>query len=132
VILGWKVAGQKDPGGLLHEMAHFVEIDERRMAKETYGFRWPKPFYSGGRYNHVYYEPKTMRMTAREVRTMAFQHHLHEHFGLPTLRETGGICGALVFMPDWWNVPGRSEAARKNWILATYDRLVKAPKYSFA
>lgn len=116
---------------LLHEMAHFVEIDERRMGKRGWGLRLPKMHYIPGPYGgSTWCEPTTMQITAREIRVIAYQHHLHVHLGIEPWRKL--LPDLLPFLPDWYNVPGRRDGSRQRWVWSLYDRLIASPRYSLA
>ena len=118
---------------VLHEMGHFVEIDEERMNTPSWGFRYPNEQYIPGRYGgSTFCEPRTMKITAREMRVMAYEESLRKHFGLNPARET--IPDLVSYLPDWYNVPGRvkNEGSRERWVLAHFDRLVRSRKYSYA
>ncbi len=122
-------AAQTD--NLLHEMAHFVEIDERRMGMHGWGLRLPKMHYIPGPYGgSSWCEPKTMQISAREIRVMAYQHHLHVYLGIAPWRER--VPRLLGFLPDWYNVPGQRDGGRARWVWSVYDRLIAAPRYSLA
>lgn len=122
-------AGPKaETSNLLHEMAHFVEIDEARMNITGWGLKLPNRRYTKGLYDGC--EPKTMQITAREIRVMALQHNLHEHLGIPTWRDQ--VVQLLRWLPDAHNVPGASKEAHNRWIMAQYDRLIKSEAYSFS
>jgi hypothetical protein len=120
-----------DVANLLHEMAHFVEIDERRMGMHGWGLKLPKMYSLPGRYGGTSWcEPKTMQISARELRVMAFQHHLHVYLGVEPWREQ--VASLLRWLPDWYNVPGHGDGPRSRWMVAQYDRLIKSPRYSLA
>jgi hypothetical protein len=120
-----------DIGNLFHEMAHFVEIDEKRMGKHGWGLKLPRMHCMPGPYGgHSWCEPKTIQISMRELRTFAYQHHLHQYFGIDTWRDR--VADLLYFLADWHNIPGVGKEAKERWILSVYDRLVKSPKYSLA
>ena len=71
-----------------------------------------------------------MQISARELRVMALQHHLHVHVGIEPWREK--VAKLLKWLPDYNMVPGRGDAAKERWVLSVYDRLVRSPRYSLA
>lgn len=131
LVLGVWAGPRAKTDNLLHEMAHFVEIDQPRMGMCAWGLRLPKMHYMPGQYGgHSWCEPKTMQISARELRVMALQHHLHLHLGIEPWREKVGAL--MKWFPDRYNVPGYRQGAANRWVLAQYDRLIKAPRYSLA
>lgn len=134
LILGWQIVTDKfDVGALCHELCHFVEIDEPRMSSEGWGFKYPNPQYMPGSYGgSSWFEPKTMSITARELRVLAFQHHVHDHFGMHTWRDD--VPKLMRWLPDNYNVPGSGnnhDGSRARWIIAHYDRLVASRRYTY-
>lgn len=129
VSLGWRVTWfSRGTDNLFHEMAHFVEIDERRMSQPSYGLKVPRVWI----YDRFCSEPRTMQISARELRVFAYQHHIHEHYGIPTWRNKA--TDLLSWLPDYHLIPGRGfrrNDTHTNWILAHYDRLVRSKKYQF-
>lgn len=69
---------EKDMGSLVHEMAHFLEIDEDRCLQPGWGLRVPQREICG----QLFYEPQTFSLCARELRVMAIQRVLHQQFGM--------------------------------------------------
>ena len=115
---------------LLHEMAHFVEIDRPRMALDDYGLKLPNQQFIPGRYPRMICHPKTMNMIARELRVYAWQRVLSQRFD--DVWSPEGIAELMAYLPDWYNVPGRSTEARSRWVAAQVRRLYAAKKYSWA
>ncbi len=99
VILGTKAGPGYSLSNLVHEMAHFVEIDEGRMAEPGWGLRVPEQWA----YNRMCFEPTTCQATVREIRVMAFQLNILEYLGWPG--DENDLINALQFMPDTAFVP---------------------------
>lgn len=93
----------------LHELAHLVEIDDRRATMFGWGLDVPTQWV----YDRLCAEPVTNQATTRECRVVAYQALLGDAIGLKAdIRDT---VSALQYMPDWWHVPGRSDKARIAW-----------------
>lgn len=68
-----------DPEGtLLHEVAHFLEIDEARCLQYGFGLKLSKVVIGGEEFDEV----ASFAPCAREVRVTAIQRVLHRHFGV--------------------------------------------------
>ena len=90
---------KNDIASLCHELAHFVEIDEYRMAHSAWGLVYPEVEVFG----RMCIEPKTMQSTDRELRVCAYQAYLHEYFKVQeSIEET---VQALRWMSDTYYVP---------------------------
>lgn len=95
----------RDTATVCHELCHFAEIDDARMARPAWGLDVPKVVVCGT----VCLEPTTMSLTARELRVMAYQANLHEYLGLPV--SVPNLVSSLQYLPDFLYVPledGRS------------------------
>lgn len=84
---------------LVHEMSHFVEIDEPRMTEFGWGLRVPEIRIA----DRICLEPTTCQATERELRVMAFQANVLDYLGFP--RSVCDIVEALDWMPDWVFIP---------------------------
>ena len=100
VIIGAKAGPECNITNLIHEMAHFVEIDEDRMNQDGWGLRTPTVFI----YNRYCIEPKTIQMTEREIRVMAYQANIFEAFEFPHTA-IDEFASAMRHMPDFCYVP---------------------------
>jgi hypothetical protein len=76
--LGRRAAFEASDESLLHEMAHFIEIDDERCVTFGWGLSVTQVFILGQFYN----EPTTFQACARELRVSAIQKVLSEHFGI--------------------------------------------------
>jgi hypothetical protein len=85
---------------LLHEMSHFVEVDQRRMAMHGWGLRCKTKVKVMGQY---YNEPRTCQATLRECRVIAYQANLAELFDIP--HDVVDFARALQWMSDTAFVP---------------------------
>lgn len=78
IILGGKAGPQVHVSNLLHEMAHFIEIDDARCTQPGWGLRVRQVYFMGESYN----DPRTYQATLREARVGAIQLELAEFFGV--------------------------------------------------
>lgn len=105
IFVGNRAGHTRSVSFLVHELSHFVEIDDRRMQLYMWGLHVPTVVICGT----TCYEPTTRAMTERELRVMAFQMNLLESLGVPTRAHY--LVEALRFMADFLHVPledGRS------------------------
>lgn len=86
---------------LLHEMAHFIEIDESRMLEDGWGLIAPEEWLPGHPYPIC--EPVTDRMLEREIRVVAIQSYLHEFSGVED--DVLDTLAALRFIPTVRSFP---------------------------
>lgn len=84
----------------LHEMAHLVEIDTRRMGMFGWGLRIINKQVIMGQ---VYYEPLTHQITDRELRVIALQASVAPHLGLDF--DIEDWAESLVYLSDTAFVP---------------------------
>ena len=78
LVLGCRAGPSVETSNLLHEMAHFIEIDDDRCTLIGWGLRVPKIYIMG----QVCDNTQTFQACAREIRTMAIQKVLHREFGV--------------------------------------------------
>jgi len=103
ITFGCRAGPNYDVTNLLHEMAHFIEIDERRVVKENWGFRIGRPFLTNFGVDSI---PVNTKGTEREARVWAIQHLLTVHLGIEeTVMDKAKIA---QFMPDFWRIPGET------------------------
>lgn len=86
-----------DPGVLLHEMAHFVEIDDARCLVWGWGLRVPTVEVAG----RMCEQPTSFACCLREVRVMALQCALGRHFGLE--QDPAELAQLLSWVPGVWH-----------------------------
>lgn len=84
------------PDVLLHEMAHFVEIDDARCLARGWGLRVPTVEVAG----RPYEQPATFGCCLREIRVMALQLALGRHFRLE--QDPADLAGLLAWVPGVW------------------------------
>lgn len=94
LTLGWRAGPSEEAGNLLHEMAHLLEIDDRRLGKPGWGLKVAKVVILG----RPYIEPRTFQCTLREIRVMGRQKVLHEAAGIPF--DTLHWAGLWPWFPD--------------------------------
>lgn len=107
IIIGERAGPSRSITNLVHEMSHFVEIDDARMCAFGWGLKRPQVVICG----QVCNDPKTMQMTERELRVIAYQANVLEFIGKP-LNILYNV-GALVYVPDFFFVP--LEDGRNPW-----------------
>jgi hypothetical protein len=100
VVIGAKAGPEIHEINILHEMSHFVEIDEDRMGNNGWGLKVPSKWV----YDRMCVEPTTLQITQREIRVMAYQSHLVEYVGADS-NEFYYSVAALRFLPDYYMVP---------------------------
>lgn len=98
IILGARLATIVSPSALIHEMAHFVEIDYGRIAKTGWGLKLREIEIAG----RVCKDPLTMQATERELRVCAYEANIEEKHGITKIE---GTIESLDFMPDACFVP---------------------------
>lgn len=106
-VLGLRAGPCICEGHLLHEMSHFVEIQQCRMAKYGWGLKYgSRAIYIPGRYSRVINEYDTPNATMREIRTMAYQWNLLQHFQVDEESHSTAaeLVSSLTFMPDIYNL----------------------------
>jgi hypothetical protein len=121
LVLGGRAGPYSGLSNLLHEVSHFVEIDDARCTKNNFGFRYGKwiacPISARG----GWYQPSTNQAIMREIRTFVIQYRLMDYlevelihlsfqnyedvtgyvsvdFQLTTLRK---LLTVLQYMPDF-------------------------------
>ena len=99
---------------LFHELAHAAQFGPKQFARRAkphgYVFKVPTVYLAG----QVCSEPDTRQGVERELDTFAHQLHLMQAAGLKMAPKTFIAYSATLmrFMPDWYHVPGGSEAKR--------------------
>lgn len=118
-------------GFIVHEMSHLVEIDDRRAHMNAFGLRYkrvvvfPPSRYSDG----IYPEPLTPQGVARECRVIAISEHIFAVLGWTTeeiASETASTISTLHYLADWYNVPGKTDDARRAWC---HKKVIAAHKH---
>jgi len=98
-VIGARAGPEIKAWNLLHEMAHFVEIDDDRMCSYGWGLRVPEVFV----YDRMCVEPTTTQMTKREIRVIAFQRNVMVYLGME--EPASKSVNSLHFLPDHTLVP---------------------------
>lgn len=80
MLFGWRVGPVKEMSGVLHEMAHLIEIDDERCHLPGWGLRLRQVEVPG---HGMFTEPCTFQACAREIRTVAIQKVITESLSLP-------------------------------------------------
>lgn len=112
-ILGFRAGTEVSVTNLIHEMCHFVEIDDKRMTRSGWGLRYGTRIEVLGRH---YDEPATCQATMREIRVVAYQSNVYAHLGI-TWHSDSELADLLCrFMPDAIFLPCARES-RKKYIL---------------
>ena len=79
VVIGARAGPEVCWTNLIHEMAHLVEIDLKRITQWGWGLRYGKYWECFGKSG---YEPQTDQSVRREERVWAFQLNFLESFGI--------------------------------------------------
>lgn len=95
----------------LHEMAHFVEIDEDRIASDHWGFHFGTPYFL---LDHSDAMPTSLAATKREIRTWAIQLCLAKSVGM-TDETPETLSRSVAFMSDAILIPGTTNDAKNAW-----------------
>ncbi len=105
ILIGDRAGPECNIRNLVHELGHFVEIDDARTSLPGWGLRVPHVWI----YDRYCVEPTTMSMIERELRTIAYQTNvLHAVEVDPCAHD---FVSALRWMEDFIFVPledGRS------------------------
>jgi hypothetical protein len=72
---------QADLFNLVHEIAHMIEIDDRRCHNPNWGFKYGKTVYIPG-HGDVNEGMVTNQAIEREIRVFGIQLHIHQAFGI--------------------------------------------------
>lgn len=99
VYVGSRAGPSRALSNLVHELGHFVEIDDARQQVNGWGFKVPLIVVCG----QTCVEPITLKMIERELRVMAYQVNLMEYLGAPM--RVLNLVRALQYMPDFILVP---------------------------
>lgn len=137
ILIGDRAGPQRHASNLAHEMAHLVEIDDDRMRMWGWGLKLPEVVVFG----QTCVEPRTMQITAREIRVFAFQANLHRAFGLPF---SYTYCARLCeWLPDTIWVPlddgtmpyaadaTQVRASQTRWVEKEIRKLSRRKAYGF-
>lgn len=84
---------------LIHEMSHFVEIDDARMKQYGWGLIYPEVWVI----DRMCMEPRTMQITERELRVVAFQANVLKYIGHSD--DVENIISSFRYLPDFTFVP---------------------------
>jgi hypothetical protein len=103
---------------LAHELGHAAQFGPKHFARRArqYGFNFKMRTVEVA--DEVCDEPNTAHATVRELETFAFQAHLLELAGVRINHANHFKHAARIMtnhMPDWYCVPGESEAERFKW-----------------
>jgi hypothetical protein len=104
IYIGAKAGPSCSITNLIHEMCHFVEIDDIRMREDGWGLKVPEVFI----FNRMCIEPNTCQMTLRELRVWCLQYAIHHSFGISgSFRD---LISSSKYLPDSSLVPFRFES----------------------
>ena len=113
VLIGDRAGPSLEISNLVHEMCHFVEIDDVRMKMRGWGLRVPEIWV----FDRMCVEPRTMQMTERELRVAAYQANVLKYLGYSD--DTGEITSSFKYLPDILFVP--MEDGRSAWGIGSED-----------
>lgn len=98
MILGLRSGPEVCVSALVHEMAHFIEIDDSRAFSTGWGLEFRIVEIMG----HSCCEPTTCQGLLREVRVCAIQMQLSSHFGMsPDKADLEYTVKSLRHLPDY-------------------------------
>lgn len=99
IWIGDRAGPEIDVSHLIHEMCHFVEIDDVRMREPGWGLKVPRVWV----FDRYCIEPTTIQMTERELRVMAYQFNVMQFLklGVTPLE----LAKPLRWLPDNTYVP---------------------------
>lgn len=124
VELGTWAGPHADISNLLHEMGHFVEIDQPRMAKYGWGLKFGKYYQIG---MHSGHEPYTAQSVWREIRVWAYQINLMNHYNIPETIEN--MTASADYLPAICYVPGKTKEERLAYVAAETRKMSLLPAY---
>lgn len=126
VTLGCMAGPSMEVSNLIHEMSHFVEIDDARMNVYGWGLSYGKEITIPG--HGTFHEPVTWQATQRELRVFAYQVNVHEKFSVKmSFKE---IAETLHHVHDYYMVPSDRDK-REPFLITRLKKLVAQPRYSF-
>ena len=129
VIDGIVHIGGRTPDETVHEMCHFVEIDEPRMNKRIWGMwhgTWtPTPW---DRYNNGFHEYFKTVDIEREMRVVAWHSNVCEALGLDP--QTEGWIQSFRWLSGWQNLQ-IEEASKISWINKTIAEHRQEQRFSY-
>jgi hypothetical protein len=127
IVLGTKHDFGDGPEPLLHELAHFIEIDEPRLGLPNWGLKNSNAL-------NAFTNKRFARFPdlEREFRVCAIQKNLHQHFGVPF--DVRGTTLPLQHLTGWWNWKAKhgSLFGEGCWppLYAEIEKLAKLPAYT--
>jgi hypothetical protein len=83
---------------LLHEMSHFLDIDDARVLDPGWGLRYGEWVHCSFSRQGGWYAVKTAQHIQREIKVHAFQWVLSQYFGMPEIIEE--MTSAVPYLPD--------------------------------
>jgi hypothetical protein len=101
LTFGCRAGPSIGPEMLAHEMAHFVELPEERIAQRNWGFTFGTPNISQFGIDTI---PTTWAATKREIRAWAWQSTVLDDIGFELPIEE--LVRSAVHMNDFYLVPG--------------------------
>lgn len=116
-VFGCRAGPAYDLNNLFHELAHAAEFGPQafrtRAWKGRFVFKVKRVFVLG----QFYSEPTTCEATLRELRTFAHQFALLRSAGVKTREDVffREAVRSMRYMPDWYNVPGKTEEAQMRY-----------------
>lgn len=99
IYLGARTGPCISVDNILHELAHFIEIDEARMHLGGWGFKYGQTITIPG--HGTWEEFHKDQHINREIRTWAIQWHLQRFIGKPVSARELGKPGK--YLPALWN-----------------------------
>lgn len=112
LAVGMRAGPSLSVSNLLHEMAHFVEIDDRRCGMAGWGLKTPRVLMYTPHYGHPVYDSfKTAQHIEREIRVCAFQANAGAALGVAL--DVEELARPFLYLPDTWTYASDRELVKK-------------------
>lgn len=134
VIIGCRAGPEENISNVLHEFAHFIEIDEERCNKDGWGLKYGKwidnPCRLSGYAPAGWHEFSTNKHIKREIRVWAFQVNLGLRFGLKI--DIGELAESSQYLPDifLYDRTVTNDKERRHLIAAEIEELAAQEQYN--
>jgi len=99
IYIGNRAGPSKALSHLVHELCHFVEVEDHRIASPHWGLKTPQVWIC----DRWCCEPHTRQMTERELRVISYQLNVLEALGAPS--RAIHFVSALEYLADFIHVP---------------------------
>ncbi len=126
--LGGRAGPESHYGNVMHELCHFIEIDDKRCLVPNWGFNYGRWIECPVSRQGGYYEARTRQHIDREARVWAFQHNLSRYLGFRS--SVVELTSSARFMPDFWHwIKGETDEERLTVFAAEVKGLTEQPAF---